>query len=145
MYIQIMICLLNWVTSANICLWKYERWYCLIKTVHPLILLLSFFSSLGLYHGSFQPLYKLFSCKLHLQKNILLLEEYISDELCFLCLTPFSNRFQTLAHRFWPCLMLTFCPTIFWCFSNVLLQMSLKPKRKKDQALWHSYCCNAAV
>lgn len=25
------------------CLWKYEIWYCLIKSVHPLILQLSFF------------------------------------------------------------------------------------------------------
>ena len=43
MYIFIMICLWNWITSANICLWKYEIWYCLIKSVHPLILPLSFF------------------------------------------------------------------------------------------------------
>lgn len=48
MYILIMICLLNWITSASICLWKYEIWYCLIKSLHPLILPLSFFPSVGL-------------------------------------------------------------------------------------------------
>lgn len=44
-------------TSANIRLWKYDLWYCLIKSVHPLILPLSFsFSCVGVYNGHWQVL-----------------------------------------------------------------------------------------
>lgn len=46
------------IKSANMCVWKYEIWYCLIKSVHPLILPLSFFS----FYGLSRPWMGIFEC-----------------------------------------------------------------------------------